>query len=182
MVFLRFNVCCAEHLRSNAYVQIGNIQCRCDEQLKSNYFEFLRLKRINPSLKQEYDFTHHCHDCISPETLSLLLCGKPRHANMMDWFGVGFLSGDIVEDKDSVSDKLFKSPSRHVWIVQGKYSYFTLWSGQREDTKSIVNASYSFELKSWNSWDEGLVCIGLYHQGIMVPFVMSQFLLRRVRP
>ena len=121
------------------------IQCRCDQQLKSNYFEFLRLKRINPSLKQEYDFTHHCHDCItSPETLSLLLCGKPRRA---DTFGIGFLSGDIVEDKDDyVNDKL-KSPSRHVWIIQGKYSYFTLWSEQREDTKSMVNASYSFEWK-----------------------------------
>ena len=141
------------------------IQCRCDQQLKSNYFEFLRLKRINPSLKQDYDFTHHCHDCItSPETLSLLLCGKPRHANMMDWctgdtFGnIGFLSGDIVEDKDSVNDKL-KSPSRHVWIIQGKYSYFTLWGEQREDTKSMVNASYSFEWKKTRAFARLIVSI-----------------------
>ena len=69
---------------------------------------------------------------------------------MMDWcadtFGFGFLSGDIVEGKDdSVNDKLYKSSSTHVWIVQGKDSYFMLcWSGQREDTKSMVNASYYF--------------------------------------
>ena len=72
---------------------------------------------------------------------------------MGDWcadttFGIDFLSGDIVEDKDdSVNDKLFKSSSTHVWIVRGKDSYFTLWSGQRENTKSMVNASYYFEWK-----------------------------------
>ena len=54
------------------------------------------------------------------------MCDKPRHLNMMDWcadtFGIGFLSGDIVEDKDDSvnADKLLKSSSTHVWIVQGK--------------------------------------------------------------
>ena len=40
-----------------------------------------------------------------------------------------------------------KSSTTHVWIVQGKDSYFMLWSGQRENTKSMVKASYYFEWK-----------------------------------
>ena len=36
---------------------------------------------------------------------------------------------------------------KDVWTVQGKDSYFMLWSGQRENTKSMVKASYYFEWK-----------------------------------
>jgi hypothetical protein len=42
--------------------------------------------------------------------------------------------------------------------VQGKDSFFTLWSDEKKKNKSIADGSYSFELNSWSAWDEEL-CI-----------------------
>jgi hypothetical protein len=131
------------------------VRCNCDMQLKDDCAEYVRLRKLNPSLKQKDLGRPPCRDCIGTEALSLLLCGKP-HVGMQNWsaerFGIGFLSGDAVEYEMAVCKQL-KSPPKPIWIVQGKYSHFTLWSDEKTNAKSIADGSYSFQVDTWSGWD-----------------------------
>ena len=133
------------------------ITCNCEKKLKDEWEGFLQKRKVDSSIRQK-DWTEPlCRDCVAPELLSLLLTGSP-HVDMKDWvankFGIGILSGAIVEDEASVNSFL-KSPQRPIWMVEGDTSYFVMWNENKQnDAKALGQDSFSFDVNCWNCWDE----------------------------
>jgi hypothetical protein len=136
------------------------INCNCEKKLKEEWDDFLRKRKIDSSIRQK-DWTEPlCRDCVAPELLSILLTGKPN-ADMKDWvaekFGIGVLSGAVVEEQRAVNASLI-SPQHPVWMIEEDNAYSVMWNEDNEETKTAAlgQDSFSFKLNCWNCWDEDL--------------------------
>jgi len=133
------------------------VKCECESKLKQEWESFLTEKKINPLFRLKDGTNPVCNSCVGVELMSLLLTGKP-HAEMTGWcadkFGIGFLSGNI-DDEDVMIDEQLKLPSKPVWIAKGPTSYFVIWNGDDQvDVRNLGQSSYSFNLSTWNCWDD----------------------------
>jgi len=133
------------------------ITCNCEKKLKEEWDDFLKKRKVDASIRQKDWSEPLCRDCVAPELLSILLTGKP-HVNMKDWvadnFGIGILSGAIVEEEGSVNARLI-SPQQPVWMVEGEKSYSVLWNEDKEtNADALGQDSFSFKVNCWNCWDE----------------------------
>jgi|EP00979_Chaetoceros_neogracilis_P003963 hypothetical protein len=136
------------------------INYNCEKKLKEEWDDFLRKRKIDSSIRQK-DWTEPlCRDCVAPELLSILLTGKPN-ADMKDWvaekFGIGVLSGAVVEEQRAVNASLI-SPQHPVWMIEEDNSYSVMWNEDNEETETAAlgHDSFSFKLNCWKCWDEDL--------------------------